>query len=177
VSARAQIVLSASLAALGKPAEALAANTEGLGMSRQLTARDPERYLGYVTTMLANRSGRHGARRQRPVAGLRQLRRGIRPAPRVQLRAACGPVRACHTGPGRQLEWLRDQMWALVEQAQAAGVLRADAEWQDVPFVLATAIPPDHTIGLAAREDQWRRNLAIILDGLRGDGGRVEAQS
>jgi hypothetical protein len=68
-------------------------------------------------------------------------------------------------------------MRALVEQAQAAGVLRADAEWQDVPFVLATAIPPDHTIGLAAREDQWRRNLAIILDGLRGDGGRVEAQS
>jgi AcrR family transcriptional regulator len=55
----------------------------------------------------------------------------------------------------------------LVRHAQKAGALRGDVDWRDVPFVLASAIPADHTIGIPAKQDQWRRNLAIILDGMR----------
>lgn len=55
----------------------------------------------------------------------------------------------------------------LVSRAQRDGVIRSDVDWRDIPFVLASAIPADHTIGLTAAADQWRRNLRIILDGLR----------
>jgi AcrR family transcriptional regulator len=62
---------------------------------------------------------------------------------------------------------LQRAMRRLVQRAQHAGVIRDDLDWRDVPFVLATAIPADHTIGLEAKPDQWHRNLRIILDGLR----------
>jgi AcrR family transcriptional regulator len=55
----------------------------------------------------------------------------------------------------------------LVRRGQRAGVIRDDIDWRDVPFALATAITPDHTIGLTASSDQRRRTLRIILDGLR----------
>jgi AcrR family transcriptional regulator len=62
---------------------------------------------------------------------------------------------------------LRQAVGRLVRHAQKAGALRGDVDWRDVPFVLASAIPADHTIGIPAKQDQWRRNLAIILDGMR----------
>jgi hypothetical protein len=39
--------------------------------------------------------------------------------------------------------------------------------WQDVAFVLASVVPGDHTLGITARDGQWRKNLRIVLDGLR----------
>jgi AcrR family transcriptional regulator len=90
----------------------------------------------------------------------------------VQLRASsCGLHAALSGGAGPDLdarvERLRDAVCDLVRHAQAAGAIRADVDWADVPFALATAIPADHTLGMAARPDQWRRNLAVLLDGLR----------
>jgi AcrR family transcriptional regulator len=65
-----------------------------------------------------------------------------------------------------QLARLREQIRQLVTRAQAAGVLRADVVWTDVPFLLAGVIPAEHTIGLAVAPRQWERNLRILLDGL-----------
>lgn len=62
---------------------------------------------------------------------------------------------------------LREAVGELVRHVQAAGALRSDIDWRDVPFALAGAIPTDHTMGMAADDDQWRRNLRIIFDGLR----------
>jgi AcrR family transcriptional regulator len=91
----------------------------------------------------------------------------------VQLRASsCGLHAALAGGGGPDLEprveRLREAVRELVRHAQAAGAIRADLDWADVAFVLATGIPPDHTLGMPARPDQWRRNLAVVLDGLRG---------
>ena len=90
----------------------------------------------------------------------------------VQLRAAsCGlhdalcadHEQAIDAGVAR----LREAVGALVRHAQEAGALRADVDWRDVPSVLAGAIPSGHILGIPAGKDQWRRNLAIILGGLR----------
>ncbi|MFD2472240.1 TetR/AcrR family transcriptional regulator [Amycolatopsis silviterrae] len=91
----------------------------------------------------------------------------------VQLRAQSCGLHDALSGRGERLDLaqrinrLQRTMRQLVQRAQKAGALRADLDWRDVPFALATAIPPGHTIGLAPRGDQWRRNLRIILDGLR----------
>lgn len=90
----------------------------------------------------------------------------------VQLRAtSCGLHDALSSDRDHEIDAevtrLREAVGKLVRHAQAAGVLRADIDWRDVPFVLASAIPADHTIGIPAKQDQWKRNLAIILDGMR----------
>ncbi|MYW95464.1 TetR/AcrR family transcriptional regulator [Amycolatopsis rubida] len=91
----------------------------------------------------------------------------------VQLRASSCGLHDALSGRGERLDLeprvtrLQRAMRQLVQRAQQAGTLRADLGWRDVPFALATAIPPDHTIGLVPSDDQWRRNLRIILDGLR----------
>jgi AcrR family transcriptional regulator len=90
----------------------------------------------------------------------------------VQLRASsCGLHAALGGGGGPDVELrverLRESVRELVRHVQDAGAIRDDIDWADVPFALATAIPADHTLGMAAPPDQWRRNLAIVLDGLR----------
>jgi AcrR family transcriptional regulator len=90
----------------------------------------------------------------------------------VQLRASsCGLHAALGGGGGPDVELrverLREAVRELVRHVQDAGAIRDDIDWADVPFALATAIPADHTLGMAAPPDQWRRNLAIVLDGLR----------
>lgn len=90
----------------------------------------------------------------------------------VQLRAAsCGLHAAlCGTHDAAldaSIDRLRAALRRLVRHAQQAGAVRRDLDWRDVPFALASAIPTDRTIGLQARTDQWRRNLGIILEGLR----------
>jgi AcrR family transcriptional regulator len=62
---------------------------------------------------------------------------------------------------------LRGLVEQVVSRAQRAGVLRADVVWQDVAFVLAATMTGDGVIGLPAPSDQWRRNLRVILAGLR----------
>jgi AcrR family transcriptional regulator len=90
----------------------------------------------------------------------------------VQLRAASCGLHDALSGDledvvGEPVNKLRRAVQRLVRHAQAAGALREDIDWRDIPFVLASAIPPDHTIGLPARRDQWERNLHIILRGLQ----------
>lgn len=91
----------------------------------------------------------------------------------VQLRAAsCGLHDALSTDDHDQaidteVTSLRQAVGELVRHAQQAGALRSDIDWRDVPFVLASAIPAGHTIGIPASQDQWKRNLKIILDGMR----------
>ncbi|MCF7549359.1 TetR/AcrR family transcriptional regulator [Pseudonocardia sp. WMMC193] len=67
----------------------------------------------------------------------------------------------------------RDQLHAavgaLVDRAQAAGVLRPDVTGTDV-FLLVCA--PVHAAGFHPRpeSDLWRRYLGVIFDGLRREG-------
>lgn len=96
----------------------------------------------------------------------------------VQLRAAsCGLHAALSGGHGQAIDGevtkLRQAVHKLVVHAQQVGALRGDIDWSDIPFVLASAIPAGHTIGLPARPDQWQHNLRIILDGLRAPGSRL----
>jgi AcrR family transcriptional regulator len=90
----------------------------------------------------------------------------------VQLRAAsCGLHDALGADRDQVIDAevtrLREAVGELIRHAQQAGALRSDIDWRDVPFVLASAIPAGHTIGIPARQDQWKRNLKIILDGMR----------
>ncbi|MCP2323483.1 AcrR family transcriptional regulator [Hamadaea flava] len=90
----------------------------------------------------------------------------------VRLRAAsCGVNEAlgeeCGLDLDLPLEELRDRIRSLVERAQTAAAVRRDVTWQDVAFLLAAVVPGQHTIGLQADDQQWIRNLQIVLDGLR----------
>lgn len=98
----------------------------------------------------------------------------------VQLRAtSCGLHDALSSDHDQaidaQVTRLRDAVGKLVRHAQQVGALRADIDWRDVPFVLASAIPAGHTIGIRAKDDQWRHNLAIILDGIRPPSATMRA--
>jgi AcrR family transcriptional regulator len=62
---------------------------------------------------------------------------------------------------------LRAALQELVDRAQAAGTLRADARWSDIPMIL-TAL--SHVGGPPGAS--WDRMLALALDGLRPSGGR-----
>jgi AcrR family transcriptional regulator len=96
----------------------------------------------------------------------------------VRLRASSCGLHDALSGAADELDLtaridrLQQAVRRLVQRAQHAGALRDDLDWRDVPFVLATAIPTDHTIGLEAKADQWRRNLRVILDGLRAVADR-----
>jgi AcrR family transcriptional regulator len=54
---------------------------------------------------------------------------------------------------------------ALVDRAQAAGAMRADARWEDIPMVFCAA---SHAVG--PPRASWQRMLALTLDGLRAPG-------
>jgi AcrR family transcriptional regulator len=57
----------------------------------------------------------------------------------------------------------------LIERAQQQGALRADFTHDDLPLVFwSTAGVIDATGSIAP--EQWRRHLALLLDGLRADG-------
>jgi AcrR family transcriptional regulator len=90
----------------------------------------------------------------------------------VRLRAAsCGVNEAlggeCGLVLDPHLAALRERIRLLVERAKAAGHMRADVAWQDVPFLIAAVATGERTIGLHADDQQWGRNLQIVLDGLR----------
>jgi AcrR family transcriptional regulator len=74
---------------------------------------------------------------------------------------------ACGDALAQRLEDLRGRIRRLVERAQSIGALRTDVAWQDVPFLFAAAATGEHTLGMQASDQQWERNLQIILDGLR----------
>lgn len=90
----------------------------------------------------------------------------------VRMRAASVAVSEvvmgqCGFAPADVLEDLRGRIRTLVSRAQAAGGLREDLTWQDVPFLLAGVATVSSTLGLAATERQWERNLRVVLDGMR----------
>ena len=62
---------------------------------------------------------------------------------------------------------LRSLIEQVVVRAQRVGVLRPDVLWQDIAFLLAATMTTTDTIGIRAPDDQWRRNLRVILAGLR----------
>jgi AcrR family transcriptional regulator len=68
---------------------------------------------------------------------------------------------------GPAIETIRQLITQLVQRAQDAGVLRDDIDWRDVACILASVVPPAQTLGEQNREDQWRRNLDVVLTGLR----------
>ncbi|MYW01854.1 TetR/AcrR family transcriptional regulator [Streptomyces sp. SID3343] len=74
---------------------------------------------------------------------------------------------ACGDALTQRLGDLRARIRRLVEGAQAAGAMRTDIAWQDVPFLLAAAATGERTLGIQAGSRQWERNLHIVLDGLR----------
>lgn len=70
----------------------------------------------------------------------------------VRLRASSCGLHDALSGPddpqpGRHIDRLRQEIGHLVQRAQAAGAIRDDVDWQDVPFVLATAIASDTPSG------------------------------
>ena len=62
---------------------------------------------------------------------------------------------------------LRSLIEQVVVRAQRVGVLRPDVVWQDIAFLLAATMTTTDTIGIHAPDDQWQRNLRVILAGLR----------
>lgn len=62
---------------------------------------------------------------------------------------------------------IRALITELVRRAQQAGAMRSDVDWHDVACILASVVPPEQTLGEHNKEDQWRRNLDIVLAGLR----------
>jgi AcrR family transcriptional regulator len=76
-------------------------------------------------------------------------------------------VGQCGFAPEDALADLRERLRALVERAQAAGAMRTDVTWADVPFLLSSVATGTTTLGLRATGQQWERNLRVILDGLR----------
>jgi AcrR family transcriptional regulator len=63
-------------------------------------------------------------------------------------------------------ERIRPALAQMVERAQAQGALRPDVTTEDLPLVFWTAGRViERTEGVAP--DQWRRFLALVLDGLR----------
>ncbi|MGP3988239.1 TetR/AcrR family transcriptional regulator [Streptomyces sp. 3N207] len=90
----------------------------------------------------------------------------------VRLRAeSCGINEAlggaCGDALAPRLEDLGERLRLLVERARSAGAVRTDIAWQDVAFLFAAAATGERTLGLRAGEQQWERNLRIVLDGLR----------
>jgi hypothetical protein len=71
------------------------------------------------------------------------------------------------TAQGRLFEAIT----ALVERAQAAGVVRADVTGMDVILLMCA---PNHVVSFVPQPapDLWRRYLAIIVDGLRPEGAQ-----
>ncbi|MEJ7893485.1 MAG: helix-turn-helix domain-containing protein [Solirubrobacteraceae bacterium] len=61
---------------------------------------------------------------------------------------------------------LQHALATLVERAQAAGVVRADARWGDIPMAMCAL---SHVGGPPGAS--WERMLALVLDGLRAPGG------
>ena len=55
----------------------------------------------------------------------------------------------------------------LVRRAQDAGALRADVTWRDIVLISIGPMGGTECLGATRGEGQWRRTIAIALDGLR----------
>jgi len=55
----------------------------------------------------------------------------------------------------------------LVRRAQDHGTLRTDVTWRDLVLISIAPIGGTECLGATRGENQWRRTIAIALDGLR----------
>ena len=56
----------------------------------------------------------------------------------------------------------------LVQRAQGQGTLRGDVTWRDIVLISIGPMGGTECLGATQGEGQWRRTIAIALDGLRG---------
>jgi hypothetical protein len=68
------------------------------------------------------------------------------------------------------MEDLRAVTGAIIERCKAAGRIRADMRVDDVPLVMTGLGASMNAACPFCGPDDWRRHLAIILDGLRPRG-------
>ena len=75
---------------------------------------------------------------------------------------------AMAAGAANQTE-LTGHLAELVGRAQAAGAVRADVGWEDVPMIMCGVGGQVQSAGAGGPGD-WERHLALVLDGLRAPG-------
>lgn len=64
-----------------------------------------------------------------------------------------------------------EHLGALIERAQAAGLVRDDLRTEDVPFLISAVGGATGKCGAGSvSPDLWRRYLGIVLDGMRPEG-------
>ena len=68
---------------------------------------------------------------------------------------------------GEQMRALRAAVERLTERAHAAGVLRPDVTWRDVVLLSRAPLETNQAMGVRGGDQQWRRTMTIVLDGLR----------
>ncbi|MET9563894.1 hypothetical protein [Streptomyces tauricus] len=61
----------------------------------------------------------------------------------------------------------------LVLRAQEHGSLRADVTWRDLVLISIAPIGGTECLGATRGEGQWRRTVAIALDGLRAPAASI----
>jgi AcrR family transcriptional regulator len=76
-------------------------------------------------------------------------------------------------------ELMMEQLGALVERAQRAGVVRSDLTAADLPFIISAiggATQQCTPAAAGTSPDLWRRYLGFVLDGLRPEGAHPLAE-
>ena len=68
---------------------------------------------------------------------------------------------------GEQIRALLAAIKQLTERAHAAGVLRQDITWRDLVLLSRAPLETNQAMGLRGDDHQWRRTMAVVLDGLR----------
>jgi AcrR family transcriptional regulator len=65
---------------------------------------------------------------------------------------------------------LRRLTQQIVRRAQATGAMRSDISWRDVVLLSRAQVDATDCLGVHARDEQWNRTVAVLLDGLRAPG-------
>jgi AcrR family transcriptional regulator len=71
---------------------------------------------------------------------------------------------------GKQIRELLAAIERLTERAHTAGVLRRDVTWRDLVLMARAPLETNAALGLQGDDNQWRRTMAVLLDGLRAPG-------
>lgn len=68
---------------------------------------------------------------------------------------------------GEQKRALRLAVERLTDRAHAAGVLRQDVTWRDIVLLSRAPLETNQAMGVRGDDQQWRRTMTVVLDGLR----------
>lgn len=71
---------------------------------------------------------------------------------------------------GAQIRELLGAVERLTRRAHKAGVLRRDVTWRDIVLLTRAPLETNQAMGLQGDDNQWRRTMAVMLDGLRAPG-------